>query len=214
MAKPEKAVAVAAGAVLRQGRILLIRRNFEPFVGCWGMPGGKIHAGEHLEEAVEREVMEETGVRAKFERFCGVLSEKVWLGRLAAKSEVRNQRSEARSQNAEAPDGRGQADMHYVVLVSRLEGLTARVTESREGEVRWFAVADLAELKETMIPSDLLMLERFGILGRISPPGHHDTRLGGEGRWSGGGERQLQSPLYARCEIAKRRGAYRVVRFY
>ena len=143
MKKPEKAIAVAAGAVLRQGKILLIRRNFEPFIGCWGMPGGKIHLGEHVEEAVEREVREETGVKAEFERFCGVLSEKV--------------------------RGVEGGDMHYLVLVSRLKGLTSRIAESREGAVRWFQVKDLAGLKDAMIPSDWLMLERFGILAEPNP---------------------------------------------
>jgi ADP-ribose pyrophosphatase YjhB (NUDIX family) len=189
MKKPEKAIAVAAGAVLRQGKILLIRRNFEPFIGCWGMPGGKIHLGEHVEEAVEREVREETGVRAEFERFCGVLSEKV--------------------------RGIEGGDMHYLVLVSRLKGLTSRITESREGQVRWFRVRDLAELKDAMIPSDFLMLERFGILQEpISTQRHKGAKS--EIRHSA--TRPLDHwatiQTYARCEIAKRSGRYRVVRFY
>ena len=191
MDKPEKAIAVAAGAVFRYGRILLIRRNFEPFIGCWGMPGGKIHFGEHVEEAVVREVREETGVRARFERFCGILSEKVSL-----------------------TGQKRRTDMHYLVMVSRLRGLSTRISASREGEVRWFPVADLKALREAMIPSDYLMLERFGILERpISTQRHKGTKS----------ETSLSTfrPLdhlatvqsYARCRIAKQGKVYRVVRF-
>jgi len=240
MDKPAKAIAVAAGAVLRQGKILLMRRNFEPFIGCWGMPGGKIHLGEHIEEAVVREVREETGVRARFERFCGVLSEKVRFGgrEAGAKSEFRSQKSEARNQNAEAIGGQRlavggerEADMHYLVLVSRLKGLTSKITESREGAVRWFQVKDLAGLKDAMIPSDWLMLERFGVLTESNPqitqitqiPGLDEAtptsrRKGTKNRIrhlaTGPLDHWTTTQTYARCEIAKRRGEYRVVRFY
>ena len=145
---PDKALVVAVGAVFRSDRILLIRRNFEPFAGCWGMPGGKIHAGEHIEDAVEREVFEECGIRAEFQRFCGVLSERVSLG---ARTGTKGTRC-----GIVSPTCR-----HYLVLVSRLKALTEEITPSCEGDVRWFPKADLGKLKRVMIPSDYLMLERF-----------------------------------------------------
>jgi 8-oxo-dGTP diphosphatase len=43
-------------------RVLLVQRKCEPFAGCWAMPGGFCEMDETLEQAVERELAEETGV--------------------------------------------------------------------------------------------------------------------------------------------------------
>jgi 8-oxo-dGTP diphosphatase len=44
------------------GRLLLIRRGHDPHRGSWSLPGGRVEAGESVAEAVEREVLEETGL--------------------------------------------------------------------------------------------------------------------------------------------------------
>jgi len=50
--------------VLREdGAVLLVQRAHPPGVGTWTFPGGKVEAGETLEQAVAREVLEETGLR-------------------------------------------------------------------------------------------------------------------------------------------------------
>ncbi|WP_279479954.1 NUDIX domain-containing protein [Aureimonas sp. SK2] len=49
-------------AILRDGRLLLIRRRREPEAGAWGLPGGKVDLFERAAEAAEREVLEETGL--------------------------------------------------------------------------------------------------------------------------------------------------------
>ena len=46
----------------KDGKILLVKRNHEPFNGCWALPGGHIDFGETAEHAVIREVKEETGL--------------------------------------------------------------------------------------------------------------------------------------------------------
>ncbi len=46
--------------------ILLIKRKFEPFKGKWAIPGGFVLNTESLEEAVERELKEETGVKINY----------------------------------------------------------------------------------------------------------------------------------------------------
>ncbi|RBY86643.1 NUDIX hydrolase [Blastococcus sp. TF02A-30] len=47
------------------GRLLLIRRGHAPSAGLWSVPGGRVEAGESAVEAVEREVLEETGLRVR-----------------------------------------------------------------------------------------------------------------------------------------------------
>ena len=49
-------------AVLHDGRFLLIQRGHEPHMGLYAFPGGRVHDGESDEDAVRRELAEETGL--------------------------------------------------------------------------------------------------------------------------------------------------------
>lgn len=63
-------VEVAVGAIVRRAdELLLVRRGHEPAAGEWSVPGGRVEPGELLMEAVVRELLEETGLRA----VCGPL---------------------------------------------------------------------------------------------------------------------------------------------
>jgi 8-oxo-dGTP diphosphatase len=53
------------GVLVHEGRVLLIRRGKEPLRGRWMIPGGTVEAGETLEEALVREIEEETGLTVK-----------------------------------------------------------------------------------------------------------------------------------------------------
>jgi 8-oxo-dGTP diphosphatase len=63
MASEPRQPTVGVGAVvIRDGRVLLIRRGKEPLRGRWLVPGGTVELGETLEEAVVREIREETAL--------------------------------------------------------------------------------------------------------------------------------------------------------
>ena len=55
--------------------VLLIQRKFSPFQGKWALPGGFVEFGETTEDAVLREFLEETGVRAAVKTLVGVYSD-------------------------------------------------------------------------------------------------------------------------------------------
>jgi 8-oxo-dGTP diphosphatase len=58
-----------------QGRIVLIKRKNEPFRDHYALPGGIVEYGERVEDALVREVKEETGLEVKIHKLVGVYSD-------------------------------------------------------------------------------------------------------------------------------------------
>ncbi len=59
-------IKVAAGIIFSSGKILIARRKRgEALEGFWEFPGGKIEEGETAEECLEREILEELGLKIK-----------------------------------------------------------------------------------------------------------------------------------------------------
>jgi mutator protein MutT len=59
---PDQPVVGVGAIILSEGKILLEKRKNEPGRGKWSIPGGVVDVGEGLEQAVIREVKEETGL--------------------------------------------------------------------------------------------------------------------------------------------------------
>lgn len=76
MTPPPRPTLAASVAVFRDGRALVARRGRGPGAGLFSLPGGRVEAGERLEEAALRELAEETGVLAEivaFNRFLEII---------------------------------------------------------------------------------------------------------------------------------------------
>ena len=67
---------VAATCIVeRDGLVLMVRRNIQPGIGLWSIPGGYVDRGEVVEVAAVREVQEETGLDVEVVRLLGLFSE-------------------------------------------------------------------------------------------------------------------------------------------
>jgi ADP-ribose pyrophosphatase YjhB (NUDIX family) len=58
-------IEAVSAAIFHDGRFLLVRRGRAPALGLYAFPGGRVEEGETLDEAVRREVLEETGARVE-----------------------------------------------------------------------------------------------------------------------------------------------------
>jgi len=61
-AYPDQPLVAVGAVVFKDNRVLLIRRGKPPAEDLWAIPGGRVEIGETLQEAAEREIMEETGI--------------------------------------------------------------------------------------------------------------------------------------------------------
>ena len=58
---PDRPYVGIGGVIVHDGRVVIVKRRFEPLAGQWSIPGGAVEAGETLEACVVREMNEETG---------------------------------------------------------------------------------------------------------------------------------------------------------
>ncbi|RKX98112.1 MAG: hypothetical protein DRP54_08530 [Spirochaetes bacterium] len=120
-------------AIMKDNKILLIRREKEPFKGMWALPGGKLEHSEHVEDCALRECKEETGLNARFDRICGIVNEHILSN--------------------------GLVENHFLLHVCKLEPEHENYIEGNEGELRWFTVEEIFNMHEKIVPSDLHMIK-------------------------------------------------------
>jgi ADP-ribose pyrophosphatase len=136
---------VGVGAVvLREGRILLVRRGVEPARGLWAIPGGGLQLGETLQEGAEREILEETGIviRAGEPVFtCDSLQR----------------------------DEEGRLRFHYVIVDMSADYVNGDVKGADDAlEARWVAPAEIRELAVTK--TTLKLLTQIGFIPVTESP--------------------------------------------
>jgi len=59
---PERPIVGVGAVIVQDGKVVLIRRRYEPLAGQWSLPGGTLELGETLEAGTAREMLEETGL--------------------------------------------------------------------------------------------------------------------------------------------------------
>jgi 8-oxo-dGTP diphosphatase len=122
---PERPYLAVSAAILRDGKVLVVRRARKPALHIYTLPGGAVESGETLAEAVKREVREET--RLDIEPVA-----------LAGEREVI------------VRDAQGRVERHFVILCFAARWLSGEPKLNEElDDVRWLAPAELAGLKTT-----------------------------------------------------------------
>jgi 8-oxo-dGTP diphosphatase len=122
---PSRPYLAVSAAIIRDGKVLIVRRARAPARGVFTLPGGGVEAGETLHEAVAREVLEETGL----------VIEPIAL---------------AGHREVIARDGDGKVERHFVILPFAARWLSGDVVLNEElAEAHWLKPAELAGLTTT-----------------------------------------------------------------
>ena len=124
---------VAVGAiVVKDDRVLLVKRSKPPGEGLWAIPGGRVELGETLQQAAEREIMEETGltIQAKDPVYTFEIIE---------------------------PEGTERPRFHYVIVDFAAEYVNGALTPSDDAsEARWVSSQELKRLPVSQTTTEVL----------------------------------------------------------
>jgi len=122
---PARPFLAVSAAIVRDGRILVVRRARPPAHGLFSLPGGLVESGETLTEAVRREVAEETGLAVEPIAFAGF-------------------------REAIMRDSEERVERHFVILAfaARWQGGEPMLNEELN-EARWVTREELADLPTT-----------------------------------------------------------------
>jgi ADP-ribose pyrophosphatase YjhB (NUDIX family) len=122
---PTRPYLAVSAAIFRDGRVLIVRRARAPANGLYTLPGGGVELGETLEEAVVREVREETGLDVEPVALAGY-------------------------RQAITRDSSGGVERHFVILPFAARWIAGEVSLNEElGEAHWLEPAALSGLETT-----------------------------------------------------------------
>ncbi len=62
---PAQPIVGVGAVIIEDGRVVLVKRRYEPLAGQWSLPGGRLELGETLEAGLAREMLEETGLHVQ-----------------------------------------------------------------------------------------------------------------------------------------------------
>jgi 8-oxo-dGTP diphosphatase len=124
-AYPQRPFLAVSAAIIRDGKVLVVRRARPPAQNLHTLPGGVVEAGETLVEAVMREVREETSIE-------------IAPIALAGHREVI------------ARDASGRIERHFVILCFAARWISGEPAASDEiAEAKWLAPGELKGLQTT-----------------------------------------------------------------
>lgn len=143
-------MAVGGIAFDDSGRVLLVQRGRPPNVGRWSIPGGRIELGETMQEALIREMREETGLTVEVDEIAEVVDRIGRIGRI----ERIGREGGIESAKPGAPDA-DDISYHFVIidfLVTVISG-TLRPADD-VSDARWLSRDQLERLPltEGLIP--------------------------------------------------------------
>jgi len=122
---PARPYLAVSAAIFRGGRVLIVRRARPPAHGLYTLPGGGVELGETLEQAVIREVREETALEVEPVALAGY-------------------------RQAIAHDATGRIERHFVILPFAARWVAGEISLNEElAEAHWLLPAELAGLKTT-----------------------------------------------------------------
>src|ERR1700758_714343 len=122
---PTRPYLAVSAAIFRDGRVLIVRRGRPPAHGLYTLPGGGVELGETLEQAIIREVREETGLAITPLALVGF-------------------------REALARDAAGRVERHFVILPFAARWIAGEVALSEElAEAHWRKPDELAGLNTT-----------------------------------------------------------------
>jgi len=122
---PQRPYLAVSAAILRDGKILVVRRARKPALNLYTLPGGVVELGEPLEDAVKREVREETALAIEPVALAG-------------------------HREVIVRDAQGRIERHFVILCFAARWLSGEVKLNEElDDARWLAPSELAGLRTT-----------------------------------------------------------------
>ena len=122
---PQRPILAVSAAILRDGKLLVVRRARNPAIDLYTLPGGGVETGETLSEAVAREVREETALEIEPVALAG-------------------------HREVIVRDAQGRVERHFVILCFAARWVSGEPVLNEElDDARWIAPSELAGLRTT-----------------------------------------------------------------